>query len=313
MFSLCPALPQCARSISFVLFGGLMLAGSALAQQTGLILAEDPIKVSEHVYYLKGFPNVGIVAGDRATLVVDTGLGSHNGEIATRAAKKLGKGPVLYLTTTHYHAEHTGGDGGFPPSTVIIRNAAQEEEINKYGADFLANFARRPEMKDLLAGAKIRPADIVFDRELNLDLGGGVRARLFWMGPAHTKGDEMTFVEPDRTLISGDVVQYKQPAGASAVDASIRNWFDILDKLSSLNIKMILPDHSEPREAAEMIAVQRSFLVDLQKRALDAKHQGVPVEDAAKRITEEMKAAYPGWEQWFAVPGSVRKVYAEFP
>jgi len=313
MLNRCKTLPRRSRSISFSLFGGLILAGSAMAQQQGLILAEDPIKVSDHVYYLKGFPNVGIVVGDRATLVVDTGLGPRNGEIATRAAKKLGKGPVLYVTTTHYHAEHTSGDGGFPPSTVIIRNAAQEEEINKYGADFLANFARRPEMKDLLAGAKIRPADIVFDRELNLDLGGGVSARLFWMGPAHTKGDEMTFVEPDRALISGDVVQYKQPAGASAIDASIKNWFEILDRLSSLNIKMILPDHSEPREAGEMIAVQRSFLVDLQKRALDAKHLGVPVEDAAKRITDEMKAAYPGWEQWFAVPGSVRKVYAEFP
>jgi hypothetical protein len=123
----------------------------------------------------------------------------------------------------------------------------------------------------------------------------------------------MTFVEPDRTLISGDVVQYKQPAGASAVDASIKNWFEILDKLSSLNIKMILPDHSEPREAAEMIAVQKGFMLDLQKRALDAKRQGVPVEEAAKRITDEMKVAYPGWEQWFAAPGSVRKVYAEFP
>jgi glyoxylase-like metal-dependent hydrolase (beta-lactamase superfamily II) len=292
---------------------GVVFSITAAAQQQGVILAEEPIRVSDHVYYLKGFPNAGIVIGDRATLVVDTGLGVRNGEIVTRAAKKLAKGPVLYLTTTHYHAEHTAGDGGFPPATIIVRNAAQEEEINKYGADFIANFARRPEMKDLLAGAKIRPADIVFDRELKLDLGGGVSARLLWMGAAHTKGDEMTFVEPDRTLISGDVVQYKQPAGASAPDASIKNWSDILDKLPSLNARVILPDHSEPGDAAQWIATQKGFLLDLVKRALDAKHAGVPVEDAAKKITDEMKAAYPGWEQWFAVPGSVRKVYAEYP
>ena len=41
-----------------------------------------------------------------------------------------------------------------------------------------------------------------------IDLGG-VTARLLWFGGAHTKGDELTFVEPDRTLISGDVVQNK--------------------------------------------------------------------------------------------------------
>jgi glyoxylase-like metal-dependent hydrolase (beta-lactamase superfamily II) len=260
---------------------------------------------------LKGFPNVGIIVGDRATLVVDTGLGTRNGEIVMRAVKQLAKGPVLYLTTTHYHAEHTAGDGGFPATTIIVRNAVQEEEIGKYGADFIANFARRPEMKELLAGAKIRPADIVFDRELKLDLGGGVTARLMWMGPAHTKGDEMTFVEPDRTLVSGDVVQYKQPAGAAAPEAGVKSWLEILDKLPALNAKLILPDHSEPGEAAAMIAMQKGFLLDLQARALAAKRQGVPVEDAAKQITDTLKTIYPDWDMWFGVPGSVRKVYAE--
>src|SRR5579871_5296589 len=203
---------------------GLMCGVYAAAQQEGLILEETPAKVSDHVYYLKGWPNVGIVVGDRATLVVDTGLGRPNGETAMRAAKKLAKGPVVYLTTTHYHAEHTAGDGGFPATVVIVRNAAQEEEIAKYGADFIANFAKRPELKDYLVGVKIRPADIVFDRELKLDLGGGVTARLMWMGAAHTRGDEMIFVDPDRTLISGDIVQYKQPAGASAPEASVKSW-----------------------------------------------------------------------------------------
>ncbi len=286
---------------------------AAFAQtQEGVVLEENPVQVSEHVYYLKGFPNVGIVIGDRATLVVDTGLGHRNGEIITRAVKRLAKGQVLYLTTTHYHAEHTAGDSGFPPTTIIIRNAVQEEEINKYGAAFLANFARRPEMKDLLVGEKIRPADILFDRELKLDLGGGVTARLMWMGAAHTKGDEMTFVEPDRTLISGDIVQYKQPSGISAPDGSAKSWFEILEKLPALNAKTILPDHSPPGEAAAMIAMQKTFLVDLRDRALAAKHSGVPVEDAAKQITETMKGLYPGYEQWFGVPGAVRKVYTEY-
>ena len=32
---------------------------------------------------------------------------------------------------------------------------------------------------------------------------------LLWFGAAHTKGDELTLVEPDGTLVSGDVVQNK--------------------------------------------------------------------------------------------------------
>jgi Permease for cytosine/purines, uracil, thiamine, allantoin len=53
------------------------------------------------------------------------------------------------------------------------------------------------------ANAKLRAPDKTFDKDLDLDLGGGVTARLLWFGGAHTKGDELTFVEPDKTLISG--------------------------------------------------------------------------------------------------------------
>jgi glyoxylase-like metal-dependent hydrolase (beta-lactamase superfamily II) len=67
---------------------------------------------------------------------------------------------------------------------------------------------RSPQNKELLASVVLRPPDVIFDQEATID-HGGVTARLLWFGGAHTKGDELTFVEPDRTLISGDVVQNK--------------------------------------------------------------------------------------------------------
>ena len=78
--------------------------------------------VSVHVYAIMGFPNIGIVVGSRATLVVDTGLGPRNGAIAAREAAKLSKNPnqLLYLTTTHYHPEHAAGEMGFPANTILI-------------------------------------------------------------------------------------------------------------------------------------------------------------------------------------------------
>ncbi len=38
-------------------------------------LGEDTVKVSDHVWQIVGWPNIGIVVGEKATLVVDTGLG----------------------------------------------------------------------------------------------------------------------------------------------------------------------------------------------------------------------------------------------
>src|SRR5262245_49575254 len=119
---------------------------AAMAQiPVNLMMAKEPTQVSDHVYMLKGFPNVAIIVGDRATLVVDTGLGNANGLIVAEAAKKVAKGPTLYLTTTHFHPEHAGGEGGFPASTVIIRNQVQQIELNDQGMNMIERFSQRPE------------------------------------------------------------------------------------------------------------------------------------------------------------------------
>ena len=80
--------------------------------------------------------------------------------------------------------------------------------MEKHGREMVDLFAgRNAQQKELLADVQLRSAT-TFDREYKLDLGG-VAVRLLWFGGAHTKGDELVFVDPDRTLISGDVVQNK--------------------------------------------------------------------------------------------------------
>src|SRR5579862_4371891 len=88
---------KCAMMIGFVAFA----ASGALAQgPPSLMLPENQVtRVSDHVYVIMGFPNIAIVVGNRATLVVDTGLGPRNGAIAAHEAQKLAKAPMLYLTT----------------------------------------------------------------------------------------------------------------------------------------------------------------------------------------------------------------------
>ena len=186
----------------------LLIPAVSHAQLKQPLLSEDNVKrVSDHVYAIEGFPNVVIIVGSRATMVVDTGLGKKNGETVMRAEQKLAKGPILYLTTTHFHSEHTSGEGAFPASTIIIRNKAQQDEMDKGVAGHIEVFKKMSAQNlDLLQDVKFRPPDVVYDRESKVDLGG-VTARLFWLGPAHTKGDELIFVEEDSVLIPGDIVQ----------------------------------------------------------------------------------------------------------
>src|SRR5215470_2254177 len=212
---------------------GLFFGTIAAAQNMPLV-EEKSTRVSDHVYAIMGFPNIAIVVGNRATLVVDTGLGPRNGATAMRVVSKLSSNQRLYLTTTHFHAEHTAGEAGFPADTIIIRAAVQQPEAEKSLAGMITRFSgMSPQNRDLLAGVKLRAPDMVFDRELKLDLGG-VTARLMWLGQAHTKGDELIFVEPDSTLIPGDIVQDKLVPRVNPDEGNVKSWIAILDKIAPL-------------------------------------------------------------------------------
>ena len=292
-----------------VILGTTAVAKAQLAQP---LVSEDTLThVSEHVYALAGFPNIGIVVGNHGTLVIDTGLGERNGATVVRVAQKLAKGPNLYLTNTHYHSEHTSGEQAFPANTVILRLALQQEEMNKRVAAHLDTFRNMSaQNKDLLQDVKFRTPDILFDREMKLDLGG-VTARLFWLGAAHTKGDMLIFVEEDSVLLPGDIVEKNLFPIMPNEDSSVKGWLAILDQLEILKPRVIAPDHGAPVTDASEIGKERAYLLDLQARASELKRQGVPVDDAGKQVAAEFHTKYPDWQGAVYIPNEVKRVYEQ--
>ncbi len=280
------------------------------AAQTSMILPENSAThVSGHVWAIVGFPNIGIVVGNRATLVVDTGLGERNGAIVMREVDRLSKNPKLFLTTTHFHPEHAMGEQAFPANTIIIRPKAQQEELEQRKDEFVKMFSGFGQGKELLRGLKMRTPDIVFDREATVDLGG-VTARLFWLGTAHTRGDELIFIKEDSVLIPGDIVQDKIVPNMPNDDTSPKNWIAILDQLEPLHPRYIVPDHGALGDGS-LIAKERAFLADLRTRSLELKRKGVPVDEAGKQMTAYVKQKYPDYTTMGPTANVVKRVYAE--
>jgi len=295
-------------SLKHVMISALA-AASALAQQSPIV-GETTTPVSEHVWAIMGFPNIAIVAGSKATLVVDTGLGPKNGATAARVAARLSAPNArLYLTTTHFHPEHAAGDAGFPASTILIRDLTQQGEMDARGKEMVSMFASRNEQqKQLLSDVNLRTPDVLFTDEARVDLGG-VTVRLLWFGAAHTKGDELIFVEPDRTLISGDVVQNKVVPNIPMNGGSAASWLTVLDKVAALNPAHVLPDHSAPGDGT-MVALEKAFISDVRNRALALKQQGLDADQAGKQISTEMKAKYADWPNT-NVANFVKFIYSE--
>jgi glyoxylase-like metal-dependent hydrolase (beta-lactamase superfamily II) len=287
------------------------VANSAVAQgQQNPILGETTTRVSDHVWAIMGFPNIGIVVGSRATLVVDTGLGPRNGATVARVAAGLSQAPKLFLTTTHFHPEHAGGETGFPPGTILIRNAVQQQEMAEHGAEMLDVFRNgSAQNAQLLAGVTtLRTPDVVFDNEATVDLGGAT-VRLMWLGEGHTKGDELILVEPDGTLISGDIVQNRVVPGIFRDGGTPSSWLAVLDKLAKLSVKRVLPDHSNVGDGS-LITAERAFINDLRMRAIALKRQGVSAQDAGMQLSAEFKMKYADWPN-MNVGGFVQRIYDE--
>jgi glyoxylase-like metal-dependent hydrolase (beta-lactamase superfamily II) len=300
---------------------GVFLAGApALAQEAApLILPEKLKQIAPSVWIIPDesrpmVPNVGLVVGQTGILVIDTGMGDKNGAIVAAVARKLAPNLRIYLVTTHVHPEHDMGANGFPrgprmlDGSTLLRASTQEQDISEFGCSVCKIFSdRSPAAADLLKGATYRAADISFENDRMLDLGG-VRAYIFAAGPNHTRGDTGIWVETEQVLFSGDIVMKPQPSFASPY-SSIAHWQSTLDSLAQLRPRTIVPSHG-PTGGPELIAGYKSYFTEIQERAAAAKKAKSSGDDAVSAITAAMAERFPDKNR---LAGAIRSAYKESP
>jgi len=264
-----------------------------------LIRENATVKLSDHVYAIPdggvgAVPNVGIVVGSQATLVIETGLGPRNGQTVLHEVEKVSKNQTLYVMGTHFHAEHILGESVFPATAKVIRVRAQQQDIDEFGVT--PNFATRSAgMAELVKDAQFRRADEIYDSsERILDLGG-VRVRLLWYGGTHTNGDTLFFIEGDNVLFAGDVIMNRRFLAFNAMmRSSVQAWINSLDKVAPLRPTRIVPSHGEMGDGS-LIETNRTYLRALQTRAAELKREGKSVDQAVETMTAEFKSKYPDW------------------
>ena len=274
-------------------------------------------KISEHVHVISDLnvglvPNVGIVVGTKGTLVVDTGLGPRNGETVRRVTNGVSANADLFVVSTHFHPEHALGESAFPSSAKVIRARAQQKDIDEFGLALAKTFASRsPLVAQLLDNAEFRKADLLFDREYTLDLGG-VRVRMLSLGPTHTRGDTMVWVEGDRILFAGDVVMNRTFVALASPYSSVQAWLADFDQLERLHPVSIVPSHG-PVGDASLIVDQRTMMKAIQLRAVELKRQGRSADETASTVQREFQARYPDWMAPARVALIARTAYGEAP
>lgn len=306
------------RAFFKIIVAALALAGTApLVAQTPpppVVKVDGLRQISARVQIIPdnsvpAVPNVGYVVGDRAVLVIDTGLGPPNGAAVYEVAKKLAGTKPLYLVTTHVHPEHDLGAQAFPSTTTLIRSTDQVKDIAEFGLQLAKVFAGRSAINaDLLKGADFRKADVTFEGHYELDLGG-VTAQIMAMGPNHTAGDTIIWIESDRVLFAGDLAMRAPPAFASP-HSSLKQWLASLDRLEALKPAIIVPSHGPNGEGTGFITGYRTYLIEVRDRTVAEKRAGRSLEQAMETVAPAFGGRAPDKARLL---GAIKAAYAEAP
>ena len=200
-------------------------------------------------YTAEGDPNSGVIIGENAILVSDATATPALARDLIARIRTISDKPIKYVLLTHYHAVRVLGASAFKAegATEVIASHGTLEMIRERGAqDMKSEMERFPR---LFRGAEevpglTWPTLVVGDGQpgrqgsVRLDLGG-VWVEIWHPGSGHTKGDTIAWVESERVLFSGDLVEYE--AGVYTGDAQLAEWPATLEALRALRAEAIVP------------------------------------------------------------------------
>lgn len=279
------------------------LVQPALAQEIapGVIVLPDP--------HIDLVPNIGIIVGTQAALVVDCGMGKENGSRVLDKARELAEGKPLLLTTTHYHPEHAFGAQVFKGQATIIANTTQADELREKGPSSLNVFRQIiPAARDLLAGVKFVEPDETYQGERVIDLGG--KQVLLRELPAHTRGDQIIFLPQERILFTGDLVENHLFPIFPDQDAHDKQWIAAVEQMLSLSPATVVPGHGD-LGSTELLEEFREHLTFVREEVERRIKEGQELDLVDREVIPIVKGRYQEWGNDMFIAFEIHNIYAE--
>ena len=263
-----------------------------------LIRPELVKKISEKIYvipddFVRLVPNIGIIIGDEAVLVVDTGLGIENGKKVYELVSKLSEIKKIFVTISHYHPEHSLGVGGFPEDAIFIASRAQNLGMEN-GEQIKDQFSRQSVINNQLINNTPYPKPhILYDDNYTVDLGD-LTVQLISVGPLHTKGDSIIFIKEESVLFAGDVMMGGIIPSIDPEHASFDKWETAIEKIEELSPKLVIGSHGDVGEQA-LIQKWKSLISTISFAISEYRSAGYSESTATRQLTLLLEKEFPGW------------------
>ncbi|MGC3943989.1 MAG: MBL fold metallo-hydrolase [Chryseolinea sp.] len=236
-------------------------------------------------------------------VVIDANYPWAAKEILQEIRKTTDK-PVRFVLNTHYHHDHSFGNGVFVDAgaTIVSTTAAANEMKTLGKKEWSENYSGQP----LDGFTQVLPS-LTFDSTLIFD-DGIHRIEFVRMGPAHTQGDAVAYLPHESILITGDLFVNGNPWGNNVADpdADYDRWVKVLDTLFSWSVKTIVPGHGEITSSATL-TLQRDYLADMLAQVIQCIRKGKSVDETVRSVN---LSSYPGYgTNKISTDRSVRAMY----
>jgi glyoxylase-like metal-dependent hydrolase (beta-lactamase superfamily II) len=282
----------------------LALAGSANAQQPDFSKVEiKTTDLGHNTYMLEGMGgNITVAVGDDGIIVVDGEFAPLHDKIKA-AIEAVSKQPIKYLINTHFHGDHTGGNGPFAKDGVVI--VAHDNVAKRLAAGTTNGLTGN---KTPPAAPEAVPTKTYKSGSLTIKVKGR-SALLRHIDNAHTDGDTYVYFKDANVLSTGDIFTRNYPNIDFANGGNIKGMIagaNTYLKVANDNTK-IVPGHGPLATKADLMAY-RDMLVTAQDRIAKLVKEGKTEDEvlAAKPLAD-LDAKWAANEQ--SAKNFVRVVY----
>lgn len=258
-------------------------------------------------YTTEGDPNSGVIIGERFILVSDATATPAMARELIAQIRTVSDLPIKYVLLTHYHAVRVLGAYAFAAegATEIIASQGTLELIRERGAqDMKSEMERFPRLfrqaetvpgltwPTLVIGGG-NPVKGEVPGKLSINLGGVV-VQIWSPGPGHTRGDTIAWVEEEKVLYSGDLVEYE--AGVYTGDAQLAEWPTTLEALRALKAESIVPGRGEAMKGNanvnKALDYTKRWVETLYRAGQEAVAQGMDLKAAMAHARKRMDPVF---------------------
>jgi glyoxylase-like metal-dependent hydrolase (beta-lactamase superfamily II) len=274
-------------------------------------------QLSEHAwaYTAEGDPNTGIVIGDDAVLVADTQATPAMAADVIRRIREVTDKPIKYVVLTHYHAVRVLGASAYQPQQIIASQDTRDLIVERGEADKASEIGRFPRLFRNVESVPpgLTWPTITFNGKMTLWLGK-LEVQLLQLGRGHTKGDSVVWLPGERTLLSGDLVEFD--ATPYAGDAYFSDWPTTLDKLAALKPLALVPGRGPALKGEAQVnkglEVTRAFVSDVYASVKAGAAAGKDLRAVYRETYDKLKPRYGSWVIFdHCMPFDVTRAYDE--